>query len=255
MSLMGLFFNLYCEEDKSVNTEELIIMCKELWWLLVQFKKDETVAWNTINHFIVQCLVQSEIARGNTEPPTEQMNTLMDKLTSELTNNNNNNLKYKMTQLDQILKENEKSASICCELTLPSYRMAVLTNETLEMFFDHEFQDSFKLVKSIVEREKSLGRELFENLLSEGKNLAKESLHHIHHLQPSASTSSVVSSSNSINNNKTKDNNSNNNNSSNDNNANQQQQQGDINEGMDNLFTELGHLDIDDKDSEPYVLV
>lgn len=50
--------------------------------------------------------------------------------------------------------------------------MIVLADETLENFFDHEFASSFKLTEKVTEQQRSLGREIFDNLLATGAKLA-----------------------------------------------------------------------------------
>jgi hypothetical protein len=53
-----------------------------------------------------------------------------------------------------------------------SPRMIVLADETLETFFDHEFAASFQLTEKATEQQRSLGREIFDNLLATGAKLA-----------------------------------------------------------------------------------
>ncbi|CEG80785.1 hypothetical protein RMATCC62417_15071 [Rhizopus microsporus] len=50
--------------------------------------------------------------------------------------------------------------------------MIVLADETLENFFDHVFSQSFQLTEKPIEQQKSLGREIFDNLLATGAKLA-----------------------------------------------------------------------------------
>lgn len=50
--------------------------------------------------------------------------------------------------------------------------MIVLADEALETFFDHEFANSFKLTEKATEQQRSLGREIFDNLLATGTKLA-----------------------------------------------------------------------------------
>ena len=50
--------------------------------------------------------------------------------------------------------------------------MIVLADEILENFFDHEFSASFVLTEKPVEQQRSLGREIFDNLLATGTKLA-----------------------------------------------------------------------------------
>ncbi|KAI7892057.1 rab-GTPase-TBC domain-containing protein [Mucor mucedo] len=57
-------------------------------------------------------------------------------------------------------------------LSLASLRMIVLADESLETFFDHEFASSFKLTEKAAEQQRSLGREIFDNLLATGTKLA-----------------------------------------------------------------------------------
>ncbi|KAG1492701.1 hypothetical protein G6F47_011236 [Rhizopus delemar] len=57
-------------------------------------------------------------------------------------------------------------------LSLASLRMIVLADETLENFFDHGFSQSFQLTEKPIEQQKSLGREIFDNLLATGAKLA-----------------------------------------------------------------------------------
>ncbi|KAI9252176.1 rab-GTPase-TBC domain-containing protein [Helicostylum pulchrum] len=57
-------------------------------------------------------------------------------------------------------------------LSLGSLRMIVLADEVLETFFDHEFASTFKLTEKATEQQRSLGREIFDNLLATGTKLA-----------------------------------------------------------------------------------
>lgn len=50
--------------------------------------------------------------------------------------------------------------------------MIVLADESLETFFDHEFAQTFKLTEKATEQQRSLGREIFDNLLATGTKLA-----------------------------------------------------------------------------------
>lgn len=50
--------------------------------------------------------------------------------------------------------------------------MIVLADEALETFFDHEFANSFKLMEKAAEQQRSLGREIFDNLLATGTKFA-----------------------------------------------------------------------------------
>lgn len=52
------------------------------------------------------------------------------------------------------------------------YRMIVLANEILEDFFNHGFAQSFQMVEKVVEKQRSLGREIFDSLLATGAKFA-----------------------------------------------------------------------------------
>ncbi|KAI9244300.1 rab-GTPase-TBC domain-containing protein [Phascolomyces articulosus] len=57
-------------------------------------------------------------------------------------------------------------------LSLASLRMLVLADEVLENFFEQEFSNSFQLVEKAVEKQRSLGREIFDSLFATGVKFA-----------------------------------------------------------------------------------
>lgn len=80
-----------------------------------------------------------------------------------------------MMHLDVVLNGEDN-----LELTLPSFRMVVLTDETLEVFFSSNFPESFSLKTVAADSQKSLGREIFDHLFVSGQTLASRK-----HLSPS----------------------------------------------------------------------
>ncbi|ORZ19732.1 hypothetical protein BCR42DRAFT_222890 [Absidia repens] len=50
--------------------------------------------------------------------------------------------------------------------------MIILADEILEDFFDHGFAQSFQLVEKVVEKQRSLGREIFDSLFATGAKFA-----------------------------------------------------------------------------------
>lgn len=254
MSLIGFFYHLYCHDDEKLKDKTLLTMAKELWWLLIQFNRgDELSAWTTIKTFIAQSMEQSQVVNGyNGLDITGLIQEVMDVQCDTF------GLRQIIDRFDHLLLNTGENSA--CDLTLASYRMVILTIEPLEMFFDHEFQDGFKLEKATaVEQQKSLGRELFENLFAEGKLLAKTPhLHHHYHLHPhhhyhrqpklspsssattistpvniSPSPSSSYSSISQVGDSGNEEN---------------------ISRQVDHLFTELGHLDVQDNEgSDPLV--
>ncbi|KAG0371872.1 hypothetical protein BGX24_001058 [Mortierella sp. AD032] len=58
------------------------------------------------------------------------------------------------------------------QMSLPSFRMVVLADETLERFFDSGLSSSFKLLEPLDRQRGLFAREVFDSLLSEGRKLA-----------------------------------------------------------------------------------
>ncbi|KAG1244525.1 hypothetical protein G6F68_015416 [Rhizopus microsporus] len=124
----------------------------------------ECIAWDALTSLIVQCCEQSELAKGSQPDESNLKHRLAD-----LTMTNDDASLH--TRIKQI--ENAIIADVI-DISLPSFRMVILTNESLEILFDHGFKKSFNFTKSsTVDRQKSLGRELFENLFVQGQKLAQ----------------------------------------------------------------------------------
>ncbi|KAI9265974.1 rab-GTPase-TBC domain-containing protein [Sporodiniella umbellata] len=163
MSHMDWFFELY-DEDKtgSLTSQDITNMSKEIYWLLCTLK-DTNIAWDAVTSLIVNSCEQSDIAKGSQPDET----TLKHRLADMTMASDNISLTSRIKQLD-----NAFLADVV-DLSLPSFRMVVLTNESLEMLFYHGFKNSFDFAKSVIDREKSLGRELFESLFDQGQNLVE----------------------------------------------------------------------------------
>jgi hypothetical protein len=185
MSHIDWFFKLYDEDrDDVLIGPDIINMSKELYWLL-SILKDSDIAWDAVTSLVVHSCEQSDIAKGG--QPDES--TLTHRLADLTMTADGESFYGRIKQL-----ENSILADIV-DLSLPSFRMVVLTNESLEMLFDHGFTNSFRLVKSASDRQKSLGRELFENLFADGQQLAKEAPKNQSPISTQKSTSSLVSNS------------------------------------------------------------
>lgn len=164
MSHMDWFFNLYDKDkDGSLGSQDIIEMSKELYWLL-SILRGEDIAWDAAANLIVGSCEQSDVANGQ-QPDVA---TLKHRLADLTMTADNTSFRAHIKQLD-----NSMIADIL-DISLPSFRMVILTNESLEMFFDQGFRDSFRVVKSASDIQKSLGRELFESLFVDGQKLAKE---------------------------------------------------------------------------------
>ena len=218
MSQIGFFVKLYDQDkDEKLVNVDILYMAKELYWVLCQMKQDEFIAWDAICNLIIRSFEQSDILRDvkpNEESNAEQLAKLisygrhdgiqsiqkrMEHLEMYLThggldNRNSNNNDDEGDDVEEENKEDEDKnvQKPFIEICLPSFRMAVLTNECLEMFFDNGFSSSFRLVKLASEQQKSLGREVFENLFNEGKKLATSTMTApIHHHRNRRSSSSA----------------------------------------------------------------
>ncbi|KAL0074734.1 rab-GTPase-TBC domain-containing protein [Phycomyces blakesleeanus] len=230
MSQIGLFFTLYDEDkDGLLKNKDIVTMAKELFWLICH-TKEETIAWDAVCSLIVHSYEQSEIAQGH------QQNTAMlaHRLAELSMTDQSASLQERVGQLNGVLSDTEAPD---IELTLPCFRMVVLTNEALEMFFDHGFINSFQLVKSATDRQKSLGRELFESLFAGGRQLAKETPAAYRPRlspNPSPSSSQVTLSSHSPSASVTNLRLS----------TDEKPDEKDMSDEIDHLLTELGHLDV-----------
>lgn len=200
MSQIEFFFHIYTKE--TLTSAHVVDMVKDIYWIMTQLGP-ETVAWEAVCTLACNCVEQSEILRGAQpdEPVLAQTLTdLKEALGSPQKRLERVEAYLQPTSADALveLSDDENDTDDKVAIGLPSYRMAILSNEALEMFFDHGFRDSFKLVELASERQKSLGRELFENLFAEGKELAHtahQSLSPRHHTQtPSPVPSPSVSS-------------------------------------------------------------
>ncbi|KAI9319371.1 rab-GTPase-TBC domain-containing protein [Dichotomocladium elegans] len=200
MSQIGLFFKIFDDDHDNVLTNANILdMAKEIYWLLVQIQNDEFLAWDAICNLIIHSCEQSEILRGNQPDElscAEQLAMLigLGRLDDALP------IEKRMDRVEVFLITGDTCPSI--EIGLPSFRMAVLTNECLEMFFDHKFSQSFQLIQLASEQQKSLGREIFENLFDEGRKLATNAISsssHRHRRSPSSSPAPSPSASSSTN--------------------------------------------------------
>jgi hypothetical protein len=80
--------------------------------------------------------------------------------------------------------------------------MIVLADETLEVFFDHEFAQSFQLTETPIETQNSLSREIFDSLFAAGSRFAtgrasrRQGLSRSSSKAPSTTTLSSLASTN-----------------------------------------------------------
>ncbi|KAI8990953.1 rab-GTPase-TBC domain-containing protein [Mycotypha africana] len=177
MSHLDWYFDLYdTDKDGLLGSEDIVTMSKEMYWLISHLK-DTDMAWDAVTNLIVNSHEQSDIARGG-QPDENTLSHRLADLTMTTTPKRveaeavagNGRMLWSFRDRTRQLENSMLADTV--DLSLPSFRMVALTNESLEMFFDHEFANSFQLVKSTSEVPKSLGREVFENLFADGQKLA-----------------------------------------------------------------------------------
>lgn len=178
MSKAAFYFALYNEDgDDKLNNEELHTMTSELFLLmnLLQVKFD---TWDTISNFVIMSAEQT-----NTQEVIDQLHKDLNMIEED-----SDMMHYFSTRLLKIHNIMMGSEAPTIEVTLPSLRMILLTEERLEEFLQTDIPQSFKLEKELVERQKGLSQEIFEALFIEGKKLASN-MTETHMPSPSASTS------------------------------------------------------------------
>lgn len=83
-------------------------------------------------------------------------------------------------------------------------RMIILADAALEVFFDHEFAQSFQLTEMPIERQNSLSREIFDSLFAAGSRFAtgrgsrRQGLSRSSSKAPSTTTLSSLASNNAV---------------------------------------------------------
>ncbi|KAI8099636.1 rab-GTPase-TBC domain-containing protein [Halteromyces radiatus] len=135
-----LFFNLHdLDKDGLLNREEVLELSETLLWIFRDTSDEDHL--NSVSTFLHHAFEYAEI-KDSGAADKESQDTFLS-------------------------KESLRNIYIHTDL-LSKHRMIVLADEILENFFDHEFAQSFQLVEKVVEKQRSLGREIFENLLATG---------------------------------------------------------------------------------------
>lgn len=169
MSKTAFFFALY-KEDKGdlLNNNDLQTIATELF-LLMNLLDTNFNAWEVISNLIT---ISAEHCNDK---------QVIDRLIEDLRDDDNDvslpkskkiDAKYFVAHMNKIHNALMVSQVPCIEVSLPSLRMIVLTEERLDHFIQTDFPQSFKLQKALVESQKGLGHEIFEALFIEGKRLA-----------------------------------------------------------------------------------
>ncbi|KAI9244243.1 rab-GTPase-TBC domain-containing protein [Sporodiniella umbellata] len=166
MSHLDWLFKLYDEDkDGLLTSKDMAKIGKELYWLL-SVLRDGSIAWDSISSLIVHSREQSEIAQGTTDQVVVAYGLADMTMTQDY---DSHSLHRRIRHIEKVVLDST------IRLSLPSFRMVVLANEPLEILLDHGFKNSFVFTKLNVDRQKSLGRELFDNLFAQGQRLAQPS--------------------------------------------------------------------------------
>ncbi|KAI8085278.1 rab-GTPase-TBC domain-containing protein [Thamnidium elegans] len=178
LSKASFYFSLY-NQDKSLhlNNEDLHTMATELFWLITTLEVNFD-AWDTIRNFI--------ILSAETSNSKQVVESLASVLTLDMNPHDSSYLAKHVLMIHNALMGPEAPV---IEITLPSLRMIILTEDRLDHFIQTTFPATFKLEKEVVERQKGLGHEIFEALFIEGKKLANN-MAYPDHLSPNEDTSS-----------------------------------------------------------------
>jgi hypothetical protein len=168
MSKAAFFFALYDQDkDGKLNNIDLHTMATE-FFLLMNLIGTEFDAWETITSLISLSAEHSHDKE------------VIDYLTKELQEDDNEfpteskkiDAKYFVAHISKVHSVLMGPEAPSIEMTLPSLRMIILTEDRLDQFIQTDLPQSFKLQKALVERQKGLGHEIFEALFIEGKRLA-----------------------------------------------------------------------------------
>lgn len=167
MSKTAFYFALYnADGDEKLNNEEVRNMASELF-LLMNLIQVDFDSWDTISNFLIFSAEQT-----NTQ---EVINQLHEILTADTRRSDASiplDTDYILSHLLDIHNILMGPDAAVIEVTLPSLRMILLTEDRLDQFLQTDIPRTFKLEKGLAERQKGLGQEIFEALFVEGKKLA-----------------------------------------------------------------------------------
>ncbi|KAG0326940.1 hypothetical protein BGZ99_008704 [Dissophora globulifera] len=173
MTRMQLFFDMHdLNKDGTLNRDEILGMSESLLFIF-RFDDGDTYL-GAISNFIRNAF---EFAEKVESPKKETSSIDLDADKSE-TSEKKDGAEEEETKENGDITEEDKSKSSSpseepeIQMSLPSFRMVVLADETLEQFFDSGFANSCKLLEPVDRQRGLFAREVFDSLLSEGRKLA-----------------------------------------------------------------------------------
>jgi len=126
--------------DDSLSSNDIVDMSETFLFLARHEDGDQFLS--SVSTFINNCFEYAEREVVSTNPGSTPISTIASVMNID--------------ERTSALKESG------LRMSLPSFRMVVLADEMLEVFFDSRLANSFKLAEPIVERQKSFGREIFD---------------------------------------------------------------------------------------------
>ncbi|CAG8514123.1 8514_t:CDS:10 [Ambispora leptoticha] len=162
MSRMELFFQLHDYNKDGFLTKDEILQMSESFLYIFRTRKEDDSHLNAVSNFIKNAFQYADKIDEPSEEKTQSNN--------EKDNDSEETSIKNVPNIDKINKVSNSDEHI--RLSLPSFRMVVLADEFLENFFDRGFVSTFKLSEPPEERQKGLGREIFDSLMNNGMGLA-----------------------------------------------------------------------------------
>ncbi|KAF9985443.1 hypothetical protein BGZ65_010830, partial [Modicella reniformis] len=177
MTCMQFFFDMHdLNKDGTLSRDEILGMSESLLFIFRFDDGDEYLG--AISSFIRNAFEFAEkvgapqevVAAAGEEPGTDSDTAKKDK-ESEASSDKETEQEQDETE-KKTLSKAQPSEEPEIQMSLPSFRMVILADETLEKFFDSGFSGSFRLLEPVDRQRGLFAREVFDSLLSEGRKLA-----------------------------------------------------------------------------------
>ncbi|KAF9278995.1 hypothetical protein BGZ88_000233 [Linnemannia elongata] len=178
MSRMQLFFDMHdLNKDGTLNRDEILGMSESL--LFIYRYDDGDTYLPAISNFIrnafefaekVEPVKKEEFVVEDEDEEDEDEDSKKSKETKEGESGTEASSASSTPKTNGTTPQPQEEPEI--QMSLPSFRMVVLADETLEKFFDSGFSGSFKLLEPLDRQRGLFAREVFDSLLSEGRKLA-----------------------------------------------------------------------------------
>ncbi|KAF9358697.1 hypothetical protein BGX26_001133 [Mortierella sp. AD094] len=187
MTRMQLFFDMHdLNKDGTLSRDEILGMSESLLFIF-RFDDGDTYL-GAISNFIRNAFEFAEKVDTSRNLPSGVSKENEDGLI-ELSDS-------KEAEETKVIADGDKSPTNTSggseepeiQMSLPSFRMVVLADETLERFFDAGFANSFKLLEPVDRQRGLFAKEVFDSLLSEGRKLAGTITGGIQRAQSASST-------------------------------------------------------------------